>query len=143
MAQVRTYDPKKIAIIIGPHIVSGYGEDTFVSVEPEGDGTTAVSGADGEVARSLSHNPLHTITLTVQQTSRTNDYLSALLALDKASGGAGIVPLAIKDLRGTSLFAASQAWVINTPTMEYGAEVSEREWEIMAVASAQFIGGNG
>lgn len=142
MAQVRTYDPKRINIVIGSHIVSGYGEDTFVSIEPTGDGTQATAGADGEVARSLSHNPLHRLTLTLQQTSLSNNALSDLLNLDRASGGGGIVPLQVRDLRGTTIFAASQAWVVQLPTVEFGAEVSEREWEIDCVATDAYVGGN-
>lgn len=140
--QVRTYDAKRIIITIGSHIVSGYAEDTFVSIEPTGDGTQATSGADGEVARSLSNNRLHRITITLQQTSLSNDYLSRAFAMDQASGGAGVLPLQVRDLRGESVFAASQAWITNMPSMEFGSSVAEREWEIDAVATDYHIGGN-
>jgi|SRR6186713_991088 len=142
MAELKTYDAKRINITIGSHIVKGYAEDTFISIEPDGDGTAAQAGADGEVARSLSNNPLHTITLTLQQTSDTNDFLSDLLKRDRASGGAGVVPLQVVDLRGTSLFAASQAWVVNWPTIENGSGVGEREWALQAVATDLHVGGN-
>ena len=141
MARVGTYDPKGIVITIGSNLITGYAEDTFVSVEPSGDGTAAVAGADGEVARSLSHNPLHRLTLTLQQTSMSNDVLSDLLALDRASGGGGVVPVQIRDLRGNTVFAASQAWVVQAPAMEFGSEVSEREWELDCVATEYYIGG--
>lgn len=142
MPQVRTYDPKRVNIILGSHIVSGLAEDTFISIEPNGDGTQSTAGADGEVARSLSHNPLNRVTLTLQQTSLSNDALSELLRLDRASGGAGVFPLQIRDLRGTTVFAASQAWVVQKPTVEFGSEVSEREWAIDCVETNAFIGGN-
>jgi hypothetical protein len=142
MPQVRTYDPKRIVITIGSHNVTGLAEDTFLSVEQTGDGTQSQAGADGEVARSISHNPLHRVTLTLQQTSLSNDFLSDLLKSDRASGGGGIVPLQINDLRGSSLFAASQAWVVKWPNIENGAEVSEREWLLDAVATDIHIGGN-
>lgn len=140
---LRTYDPKSVVMTIGSHIVTGYSEDTFVSIEPTGDGTTATAGADGEVARSLSHNPLHRITLTIQQTSPTNDYLSDLLARDRASGGGGVVAFNLRDLRGSSVAAASQAWVVNNPTLEYSATAGDREWVLDAVMSEDFhVGGN-
>ena len=141
MPQVRTYDAKRIAIIIGSHIVSGYAEDTFISMEPSGEGTVSKAGADGEIARSMSNNTLHRVTITLQATSPSNDYLSDLLARDRASGGAGVVPFSLTDLRGTTLVAASQAWVVNSPTVEYGAEVGEREWELDAVITDFFVGG--
>lgn len=139
---VRTYDPKMVSIIVGAHIVSGYAEDTFVNIEPSGDGTAATSGADGEVARSMSHNRLNRVTITLQQTSISNNALSDLLAIDRASGGGGIFPLQIRDLRGDSLFAASQAWIVQKPTQEFGATVNDREWNIDAVETDSYVGGN-
>lgn len=141
MPQVRTYDAKRVAITIGSHILGGYGEDTFISMEPNGDGTVSVAGADGEIARSMSNNTLHRITITLQATSPSNDYLSELLARDRASGGAGVVPFVLRDLRGTTLVAASQAWVVNSPTVEFGAQVGEREWELDAVITDFTVGG--
>lgn len=140
--RLATYDPKRISIVIGSHIVSGYAEDTFVSIEPDGDGTQAQAGADGEVGRSLSNNPLATLTLTLQQTSLSNDAMSDLLNLDRASGGAGVVPLQVRDLRGRTVFAASQAWVKQMPTIEYGSELSDREWELGCVMTESYLGGN-
>ena len=142
MAELRTYDAKKVIITIGSHTVTGYAEGTFVSIEPEGDGTVAQAGADGEVARSLSNNPLHTVNITLQQTSPSNDAFSEILRRDRASGGGGVVPLQIVDLRGTTLFAASQAWVVNWPSVENGSELNDREWPIMAVMTDINVGGN-
>lgn len=142
MAQVRTYDAKRVVIVIGSHLVSGFAEDTFVSIEPSGEGTQSTAGADGEVGRSLDNNPLHRMALTLQQTSQSNDFLSTLLRRDRASGGGGIVPLEVRDLRGTTLFSASQAWVVQFPTVEFGSTISDREWAIDAVATDTFIGGN-
>lgn len=142
MAQVRTYDAKRVVIVIGSHLVSGYAEDTFVSIEPSGEGTQSTAGADGEVGRSLDNNPIHRMALTLQQTSESNDFLSNLLRRDRASGGGGIVPLEVRDLRGTTLFSASQAWVVQFPTIEFGSAISDREWSLDAVATDAFIGGN-
>jgi hypothetical protein len=142
MPELRTYDAKKVIITLGSHTVTGYAEGTFVSIEPEGDGTVAQAGADGEVARSLSNNPLHTINITLQQTSPSNDAFSELLRRDRASGGRGVVPLQVRDLRGSTLFAASQAWVTNWPTIENGSELNDREWAFMGVMTDVNVGGN-
>ena len=45
--KLKTYDPKKVLIAIGSHSVSGYADDSYVSVEPSGDGTTKKTGCDG------------------------------------------------------------------------------------------------
>ena len=32
--KVKTYNPKEVLIALGSHIVTGYAEDSFVSIEP-------------------------------------------------------------------------------------------------------------
>lgn len=142
MAELKTYDAKRVNITIGSHTLKGYAEDTFISIEPAGDGTVSQAGADGEVARSLSNNPLVNITITLQQTSDSNDFLSDLFNRDRASGGGGVVPFQMIDLRGTTLMAASQAWIVNFPTVENGAGVGDREWTLGAVMNDMHVGGN-
>ena len=139
MAELKTYDPEEPSRL-GSHVVKGT-PNTFT--QQRTCGTAPGAGRRGrEVARSLSNNPLHNIALTLQQTSDTNDYLSDLLNRDRASGGGGVVPMQVLDLRGTSLFAASQAWVVNWPTIENGSTVGEREWTLAAVATEIHVGGN-
>lgn len=142
MPRLTTYDAKRVVITLGSHTVSGYGEDTFINIAPVGDGTQSLAGADGEVARSMDNNPLREITLTVLQSSETNDFLSDMLNMDRATGR-GYFPLQVLDLNGTTQFAASQAWVANIPEVSFGAAVEEREWTIHAVESSDtHIGGN-
>ena len=43
--KLKTYDPKKVLIAMGSHAFSGYADDSYVSVEPSGDGTTKKPGA--------------------------------------------------------------------------------------------------
>lgn len=139
---LRTYDPKRVSIIVGAAIMSGLAEDTFVSVEEIGDGVTSVSGADGEVARSMSADRRARVTLTLQQTSPSNDALSALLQIDRASGGNGVFAVAITDLRGSSLMTSSEAWIVKAPTSEFAATVGTREWTIETASSYFWAGSN-
>lgn len=127
---VKTFDSKQVIITLGGHIVTGYADDTFVSVEEMGDGIQSTVGANGEKARSMSQNRSLQITLTLLQTSASNDVLSAFADLDRASGGRGTFPLAITDLTGRTVVADSSSWVVKKPTSEFGASVSNREWSI-------------
>lgn len=54
MAGVKTYDPKKVIVVFGSVNITGFDEGTFVQIETQGDGTTAVVGCDQEVVRSIS-----------------------------------------------------------------------------------------
>ncbi len=139
---LRTYDPKLVVITVGAAIITGLAEDTFVSVEEIGDGVQSVSGADGEVARSLSADRRARITLTLLQTSISNVALSELLQIDRASGGNGVFAVSVADLRGSTLLTSSEAWVVKAPTTEFGATVGSREWVIETASSIFFVGGN-
>ena len=50
---VKTYNPKQVTVSIGTHIVTGFADDSFITVESLGDGISSVSGCDGEVGRSI------------------------------------------------------------------------------------------
>lgn len=139
---VRTYDPARVIVTVAAATLSGFAEDTFIGIEEIGDGVTSTSGADGEVARAMSSDRRCRVTITLQQTSAGNDVLSALLAADRLSGGGGIFPIAVTDLRGRTVFNSSEAWVVKNPNAEFGAEVGEREWTIETGSGTYFVGGN-
>lgn len=139
---VHTYDPSRVIVTVAAATLSGFGEDTFVSIEEIGDGVTSTVGADGEVARAMSADRRCRVTITLQQTSAGNDILSALLAADRLGGGAGLFPIAVTDLRGRTVFSSSESWVVKNPTAEFGAEVGTREWTIETGSATYFVGGN-
>lgn len=139
---VRTYDPSRVIVTVAAATLSGFAEDTFVNIEEIGDGVTSTVGADGEVARAMSADRRCRVTITLQQTSAGNDILSALLAADRLSGGNGLFPIAVADLRGRTVFASSEAWVVKNPAAEFGAQPGSREWTIETGNSAYFVGGN-
>lgn len=139
---VNTYDPGQVKIVVGAIALSGLAEDTFVTVAEIGEGISSVSGADGEVARSMSRDSRLRITVTLLQTSNGNALLSALHQTDKATYGNGAVPVAVTDLRGTSLHAADSAWIVKTPDAAYAAKVGNREWVIETGPSINIVGGN-
>ena len=60
-------------------------------------------------------------------TSNSNDYLSNMYNYDRATGN-GVAPLLIKDLGGTTLFSAPEAWISNMPEASRGLTVDTQEW---------------
>lgn len=136
-----TYAADKVAIIIGGLPVVGKGADTFISIEVADDDWTESVGADGSVVRSLKANNLATATLTLQQTSPINDFLSGKLFADRQLPGAGLFSLTVKDLLGTSTFFSGTAYVKKQATMEFAHESTEREWTISLVDFVSVIGG--
>ena len=50
---VTVYSPKNVLCTMGIHIASGFTEDGFITITPQGDGVTDEAGADGEVVISI------------------------------------------------------------------------------------------
>mgnify|MGYP003652755452 CR=1 FL=1 len=62
---VKTYSPKDITVIVAGTIITGFAEDTFVTLERDSEAFVKIVGADGEVARSASADLSGTIVLIV------------------------------------------------------------------------------
>lgn len=138
---VKTYAADEVTVLIGVHIASGFADGTFVQIEETSDGVTSVAGADGEVARSMGTDPRKKLTITLLQTSDTNDVLSALYNTDKIRKN-GTFPVTVKDLRGRTMFAASTAWITKSANVSLGKEVESREWTLETSGGTFVVGGN-
>ena len=73
--RIMTYDPKKVTMSFGSHIVTGFADDSFITIEPHGDGITMQYGCDGEIARSATPDDTYSVKLTLLQTSESNSFL--------------------------------------------------------------------
>ena len=127
--KVGTYFPDKITVIWGPIIFAGWAKGSFVKVgKPEVKQVSSTQGADGHVARAVrGHQPLRPVSCTLLQTSDTNLLLMAQVELDRKTGLA-VYPLTIKDLAGTTLYEADQAWIAERPEGEFAQDATNREW---------------
>ena len=129
MGKIKTYNPKEVTMAFGSHIVSGYAADSFITIDPAGDGVTKKVGCDGEIVRSISPDDTFIIKVSVLQTSDTNSFLQQRFAQDIKTGEA-MFPVLIKDLKGGMVFSADAAWPIKPASRGYGKESNNREWEL-------------
>lgn len=130
MSKVTTYDPKKVTVALGNHIASGFADDSFVTIEPVGDGVSYVQGCDGEIARSIDPSTLYTVKIALLQNSNTNDFLETKRKLDK-NDGTGTFSVTISDILGGQKFVASQGWITKNASFGRGKAQTNREWEIV------------
>lgn len=137
---MKSYDPKNISVVVGVKAISGFADGTFVMVEHDEDAYSKVSGADGEVARAKSNNYTGKITITLMQSSDSNDYLSGLAIADQATGS-GVVPVTIRDANGTTIVFAESAWVLRKPANEFAKELANREWVLDCSQIEEHVGG--
>ena len=129
MGKIKTYNPKEVLVSFGSHIVSGYAEDSFITIDPSGDGITKKVGCDGEIVRSVNPDDTGVIKLTVLQTSDTNSWLQQRVNQDRTNGE-GMFPVLIKDLKGGMIASTDAAWATRFASRGFGRESANREWEI-------------
>lgn len=142
MSDVLTYDPKKNIIIYGGRQLTGFAEDDMITIKPLGDGMQIYSGADGEVGRSVDPNRTFEVKVSLAASSKSNDYLSECYNKDRRTGSY-MLPLTIKDLSGSTLFFAKQAWVQNFPESKRGRKIDNQDWTFnTGQVNDPVIGGN-
>lgn len=130
MGKVTTYNPRKVTCALGNHIASGFADDSIIEIEPAGDGTSYVVGADGEIARSVDPSKMYKIKLSLLQASSTNSFLQKMYDKDKSDGN-GTFSVNINDILGNEKFVGSIAWITNPATWKRGKTQENREWEII------------
>lgn len=138
---VRTYDPANVLVLIGGIPMSGFADGTFVMVTRDEDAFTKVSGADGETSRAKSNNRSGELTLTLMQTSMSNDILSGFALLDEVSN-AGIVPILVKEIGTLTILMSGEGWIRKFPDASYSKDIENREWVFDLASLNMFEGGN-
>ncbi|MGH7249648.1 MAG: phage protein, partial [Minisyncoccia bacterium] len=82
-----------------------------------------------------------TITFTLMASSPSNALLSAMYNADiKSPNGIGVGPLLIRDTRGVTVFAGTQAWIQRMPKTTLGSKIANREWVIRVAKLEAVVG---
>jgi hypothetical protein len=124
-----TYDPKRTSVIIGGAIITGFADGTFINAERTNNTWEDITGADGFTTRVKQNDTSGTITLTLQQSSPSNDVLQILHDSDEESGLATF-PVTVKDILGTSQVTSTAAWIQKPANIVFSKGVESREWLI-------------
>jgi hypothetical protein len=121
--------------------LQGFADGTFVAIERSSDSFTKHVGADGEVARTQSADKSGTVTVTLLQTSASNDVLSALAVADERTG-LGTGPLSVVDASGRTVALCAEAWIKKPASIGFSKEAEGREWVFECGHLEEFVGGN-
>jgi len=138
---MRDYDPKKVIVVVAGVPMKGFGSGTKVSISKEADDWNLHMGTDGEGTRGRVNDESGTITITLAASSPSNGILTTMREADKIAG-AGVKPVMVKDMLGTTLVLAAQAWILKPPDIEFGTEVGEYEWVFKTHNLKIFAGGS-
>lgn len=147
--RLATFAPNDVNVVITQrssgiaHIVSGYSEDSIVNIERTAETFTMYTGADNTSTRIYNANKSATITLSLQQTSASNDILTLLYSNDSASrNSSGLFSLQISDASGRSRYFSDDAYVGVVPNSAFGNSMQTRDWVLHAHNLDTYIGGN-
>lgn len=143
-----SYSPESVVVVLSnnkfSHSMSGYVDGTFINITRNIPHATLYTGADASNVRVVRAVKNCDVTLTLHQSSESNDVLSQLLILDEESrSGEDIFAITIKDLSGRTVASSESAFIGTSPDIAFGTEVSERPWVLHAINMKIFEGGNG
>lgn len=124
--KVQTYDPKKVMVIWGGVVITGYAEGSMVNCEKNEESSTHAVGAQGEVTQIINSDDTGTVTISLKGNSPS----LSMLAADAQSHV--IKPLQVIDMNTGGLNAGgTEAWVTKTPDLNKGKEVEDIDVEIL------------
>lgn len=121
MINVGTYDAKDTSITVDGVYITGLGED-MISVEKDEDFFTTSVGAQGDVVKSQTNNPLGTVTIYVQPTSPQKKFLMNL------SKRTAPFPLWGVNKKLGERFGGTMANLKTFPEIARGAEAEDMEF---------------
>lgn len=118
---VATYDAKDTSIIVDGTYITGLGED-MISAEKDEDFFTPSVGAQGDVVKSQVNNSLGTVTIYVQATSPSKNYLMSL------ANRTDPFPVWAVNKKLGERFGGTMANMLSFPTISRGAEAEDMEF---------------
>lgn len=142
MAQLATYMPEEVTILLAGIPVSGFIQGSFISVDKDVKPFTSKRTADGTVSRMYNNDQTYTINLTLYSGSDSNQLLTRLWQLDEITQR-GKFPLMIKDGSGSDLFFSTTTWIEGIPSLVKSNQYEPRAWTLRSSSAIINIGGNG
>ena len=150
MSQTASYIPSAVTIVINhpatntTHVLGGYSSDSVVSIEFPDETWTETVGIDGQTYRVHRLDRTYRATISLSQTSRSNDVLNAIAQYDERdmTGLDGLFTCTITDKAGRSYVYSNQCFLKKPQTQEFGSSLSNREWVIVLAGSDAYVGGS-
>lgn len=150
-SQLASYVPSAVVIAIShqptntSHIISGFVKDTMVQFEQPSAAWSAKSNSDGSIVRTHSKEGMVNMTVHLDQTSGSNDYLSALADYDEKdlSGLAGIFTCTFADSSSRTYIYSAECFISRPTSYSFGSDTTARDFVITFTKPAQYLGGSG
>lgn len=136
---VNTYSPTDLSLSFGGYQIAGWDSISIVRNAPS---FVTVRGIRGKHTRVPSGDTSATITVSILQTSPSNDVLSEVHRQDIESGTSRL-DIMLKDSSGNSVFSSDEAYIVSYPETTYSNGFEYRSWTIYCQTTKSYIvGGN-
>lgn len=142
-APLRTYDLKRVNLVIGTFPITGFADGDAISIEPAESVGEVTHGADGDATFSRSNVTTHNVTINVQATSAAYKDLMGLYAVQRLQAPIEELPFLMEDeitgdlvrsryfvftdtpgiTKAKSVSGAEIKGFINKPTIKYGVNL--------------------
>jgi len=145
--RLATFSPNDVTIVVTQtstgmaHILGGFTEDAIVTVDRNAETFTLYTGADNSNTRIFNSNTAGKITVSLQQTSASNDFMMGLYEQDRANLK-GLFSISVMDNSGRSKYFAEEAYIGVVPNSAFSNSMQMRDWVIHAPLLETTIGGN-
>ena len=137
---VNTYSPKNVQFLIGGYTFAGWQS---IAISRNAKSFTPYRGIRGKNTRIKNLDTSAILTITLLQTSQSNDVLSTILTADEENGTARIV-FTLKDRSGGSVFTSNDAFITGFPVTSFSGQFEYRTWEIFCGSTTTYnVAGNG
>ena len=143
MSDGATVDHKSLNVIYGVHRVKGRAKGDYLQVVYNQEQFTENVGIDGEGFWVSNADESARITVTLVQTSNSNDVLSALFIADKAAPGGLLLPLVIEEANGRTVYGAARARIVKLADGVWSDGGNVRTWLLSTTRLTGFVGGLG
>lgn len=142
-----TFAPNDVTTVITKnnlvHVVGGFSEDSIIQIVPNSARYEKYIGADNSSTRIYKADTSATLTISLQQTSLSNDFLTQLHLEDVDSrDSTGFFQITVKDNSGRTLVNTSSAYIAILPEATFSNGMEIREWGIDTFDTDTYIGGN-
>lgn len=139
---MKVYSFGNTVMLINGVEITGFAEgDDVIKVERLTDSASHKIGAGGSMMVSLSSDKSGHFVFKLQQTSKSNKYLSNLLSLQEG-GAKTFVPIAalFQDTYRNDMASGTTGYLKKAADMSRGAEATNQEWEVIVERLDMLLG---
>ena len=122
------YDPSRIVAVWNGLILSGYADGTFIDIERRKPAFEIYVGTTGAAARCRTRDDTAKATITLLAQAPVNELL-IVMAYDDANDWQGVSPFKLKDLNGSIVAFAVEAWPVKVPKVTRSKQADVMVWE--------------